>query len=181
MSNAPVLESIGQLAHVSAALIIPTVERPDHRTSLEENTSRLLDRLFEDVVVVSGRADLSFDVAGRVLEPESGDRTLLSDLALALVAAREEHVLVLAANLSWVTPDLVLALTAFPEHECVAPRINHTIQSLCCLYRREPALRATRKLIEGGESDSTVLLAQLECGILEGKDLAALNPENPSS
>jgi molybdopterin-guanine dinucleotide biosynthesis protein A len=181
MSNAPALDSAGRLANVSAALIIPAVESPNDRTSLEEKSSGLLDRLFEDVVVVSGRADLSFDVAGRVLEPESGDRTLLSDLALALAAAREEHVLVLGANLTWVTADLMLALTAFPEHECVAPRIDDTVQSLCCLYRREPALRATRKLIEGGESDSTALLAQLECGILEGKDLAALNPETPSS
>lgn len=181
MSTAAGLEPSGRLANVSAALIVPAAEHPNAQVALMAERSKLLERLFEDVVViVGGGADLSFDVTGRVIEPEPGERSDLSDLATALAAAREEQVLVLAADQANVTPDLVLALTAWPEHDCVAPRIGGAIQPLCGLYRREAALRAAREALERGESGLDAVLAELDCGILEGKDLAALLPAAPS-
>jgi molybdopterin-guanine dinucleotide biosynthesis protein A len=178
MSTASEAEPAGRLANVSAALIVPAAEHPNAQLAPMAERSKLLERLFEDVVVIVGRGvELSFDVTGRVIEPEPGERSALLDLAIALAAAREEQVLVLAADLAGVTPDLVLALTAWPEHDCVAPRIEGAVQPLCGLYRRETALRAAREALERGESDPAALLAELDCGILEGKDLAALLPE----
>lgn len=182
MSRASEVEPVGRLANVSAALIVPGAERLKPQIARMEEKLRLLERLFEDVVVVvAGGADLSFEVAGRVIEPEPGRGNALSDLVCALAAAREEQVLVLASDLAGVTPDLLLALTAWSEHECVAPMIDEVVQPLCSLYRRDPALRAARGALARGESDPTALLALLDCGILDGEDLAALIPEAPSS
>jgi molybdopterin-guanine dinucleotide biosynthesis protein A len=173
MGAASGAEPVGQLANVSAALIVPGGERANAQLALVAERSKLLERLFEDVVFVVD-ADLPFDASGRVIERDPGEGSALSDLVCALAAAREERVLVLAADFAGVTPDLLLGLTAWPEHLCVAPRMGGAIQPLCALYRREAALHAARKGLEAGESSLTAFLAQLDCGILEGNDLAAL-------
>ena len=179
MNGAREAEAIGRLANVSAALILPGVAGSNVPGTFNGEPSGLLGRLFEDVVVVvvgGAAADPSLESAVRVPDPETGERNALADLAGALAAAREDQVLVVASDLAWVTPDLLLALIAWPEHDCVAPRIDGEIQPLCCLYRREPALAVIRELLERGESDLAAVFARLDCGILEGEDLAALIP-----
>jgi molybdopterin-guanine dinucleotide biosynthesis protein A len=175
MRPAPELEPIGRLANVSAVLIVPGAAHSKAQVGLISERAQLLEKLFEDVVCVG--TDLAFDVTGRVVAPDPGRRSALGDLVAGLAVAREEQVLVLAADLARVTPDLLLALTAWPEHDLVVPRIGKAIQPLCGLYRREPALQAARVAIERGDSDLSSLLTELDCGILEGADLAALIPE----
>lgn len=179
MGAASGVEPAGQLANVSAALIVPGEERANAQGAVVAERSKLLERLFEDVVLVVD-GDLPFDVSGRVIERDPGERSELSDLVRALAAAREERVLVLTADLAGVTPDLLLGLTAWPEHPCVAPRMGGAIQPLCALYRREVALQVARKELEAGESSLTALLTELDCGILEENDLAALISETAS-
>lgn len=178
MSPAPELEPAGRLANVSAALIVPGAEHPEVEVRRMAERARLLERLFEDVVFVG--ADLPFEVTGRVVAPDPGERSALRDLATGLAEAREEQVLVLAAELACVTPDLLLALIAWPDHDLVAPRMGSAIQPLCGLYRRDPALQAARRAIQREESNLLSLLTELDCGILEAEDLAALIPQDSS-
>lgn len=178
MNGAREVEGFGRLANVSAALILPGAKGANDRDTFDGEPSRSLGRLFEDVVVVGGdAADPALASAVRVPGPESGERNALADLAGALAAAREDQVLVVASDLGWVTPDLLLALIAWPEHDCVAPRIDGEIQPLCCLYRRDPTLGVIREVLDRGESDLAAVFARLDCGILEGEDLAALIPQ----
>ncbi len=164
---------MGQLANVSAALIVPAGARASSEIALMVDRLKLLERLFEDVVIIGEQ--VPFGTCGRVIErAHTTAQSTLSDLASALEAAREQRVLVLRADLSRVTADLVLGLTAWPEHVCVVPRIDGALEPLCALYQKETALRAARREIEQEGASLARLLDEFECGILDGSDLAVL-------
>lgn len=186
MASAPRAQPDGRLANVSAALVLPTgcCEHEGTRIGRQGATSTLLRRLFEDVVIVAdaGAAepgpagDVTLAPPTRWLERDAASQSPLADLALALEAAREERQLVLAADSGFVTAELLLGLTAWPEHECVAPRIDGAVQPFCALYQREAALRALHAELARDEPSLSSFLNQLDCGVLEGDDLECLLP-----
>ena len=133
----------------------------------------LLDSFFEDVLVVGQGAAPNF-WTGQFASPERGAAGFLEGIVAALDAAREDRVLVLSAGAEGVAADLLLALTAWPEHDVVAPREAGRIWDFCLLVRRREVLDKAKQLLEEGENGSNVLIASLDCGFIEGADLAAL-------
>ncbi len=172
-----------KLANVSAALLLGGVssrmgsDKAHLDVGGEAAATRLaslLARLFDDVLLVGGEPPAA--AAGRRVADLEGPRCALRGVASALSAAREERVLILATDLIAMTPDLLLALTAYPEADAVVPRLDGFAQPLCAIYRREPALAAARKCLDAKRLALGALLDQLEVRWLEGEDLAAVDP-----
>jgi molybdopterin-guanine dinucleotide biosynthesis protein A len=104
--------------------------------------AQMLDSLFVETLLVGG--DPEADAPGRrVVDPE-GQECALRGLVGALEAATQPRVLVLATDLPLVLPDLLLALTAWPEADAVVPVDAQAEQPLCAIYRREACLETAR-------------------------------------
>ncbi|MBW2421886.1 MAG: NTP transferase domain-containing protein [Deltaproteobacteria bacterium] len=173
----------GRLANVSAALLLggasSRMGRDKSRVRvgglpLATHTARMLEDLFEEVLLVGGEPPE--DAPGRRVEDPAGPRCALRGLVAALAAAREERVLLVATDMPLLTPDLLLALTAWPEHDAVMPRDAAGQHPLCAIYRREPVLAAARERLAAGELSLGALADGLDCGFVEGPDLEALDP-----
>jgi molybdopterin-guanine dinucleotide biosynthesis protein A len=137
--------------------------------------ARCLAQLCEDVVLVGG--DPPPDAPGRRAPDGDGPRSALRGLVAALDATRAERVLVVATDLPFVTPDLLLALVAWPEADAVVPRTADGIHPLCALYRRETALAVARRNLAGERLALSALLDKLATRYLDGDDLRAVDPD----
>jgi molybdopterin-guanine dinucleotide biosynthesis protein A len=135
----------------------------------------LLSSLVEDVVLVGG--DPPDDAPGRRVADPEGPASALRGLVGALGAARSERVIVLATDLPLMTPELLLALVAFPEADAVVPCPREGPQPLCALYRREPAWKAAKARLEAGKLAVRGVLEDLEVHRLDAADLEVLDPE----
>jgi molybdopterin-guanine dinucleotide biosynthesis protein A len=135
----------------------------------------LLECLFEEVLLVGGTPPTG--APGRPVPDPPGEPCALRGVVGALAAARAERVLVLSTDLPLVTPDLLLALVAYPEAEAVVPRTDRGAHPLCAVYRREPALAVAHAHLGDGRLRLADLLAALEVAWLEGPDLAAVDPD----
>jgi molybdopterin-guanine dinucleotide biosynthesis protein A len=135
--------------------------------------ARCLALLCEDVVLVGG--DPPADAPGRRAPDAEGPRSALRGLVSALAAVRAEFVLVVATDLPFVTPDLLLALVAWPEADAVVPRTPDGAHPLCALYRREVALAAARRHLAEGRLALSALLGAIATRYLEGDDLRAVD------
>jgi molybdopterin-guanine dinucleotide biosynthesis protein A len=101
----------------------------------------------------------------------------LRGLASALGATECERVLVVATDLPLRTPDLVLALVAWPEADAVVPRDANGPHPLCALYRREPVLALARERLAANQLALRGLLDRVATAYFEGADLACVDPE----
>jgi len=137
--------------------------------------ARCLALLCEDVVLVGGNPPP--DAPGRRAPDGDGPRSALRGVVAALEATRAERVLVVATDLPFVTPDLLLALVAWPEADVVVPRTADGIHPLCALYRRESALAAARRNLAEERLALSALLDALATRYLEGDDLCAVDPD----
>lgn len=137
--------------------------------------ARLLASLFEEVLLVGGEPP--DDAPGRRVPDVEGPACGLRGVVSALEAASAERVLVLATDLPLVSPDLLLALVAWPEAPVVAPRTETGPQPLCALYAREPALAIARERLAGGHLKLEGLLESLGVQYLEPSVLARLDPD----
>lgn len=137
--------------------------------------ARTLAALVEDVVLVGG--DPPADAPGRRAPDPPGPRCALRGLVGALDACAAGRVLVVATDLPFVSPDLLLALVAWPEADAVVPRPADGVQPLCALYRRAAALDAARRALADGRLALHALLDDLETRYLDGADLAAVDPD----
>jgi molybdopterin-guanine dinucleotide biosynthesis protein A len=137
--------------------------------------ARCLALLCEDVVLVGG--DPPRDAPGRRAPDGDGPRCALRGLVAALAATSAERVLVVATDLPLVTPDLLLALVAWPEADAVVPRSADGIHPLCALYRRETALAAARRNFAAQRFALSALLAAVATRYLEGDDLRGVDPD----
>lgn len=174
----------GRLANVCGALVLggPSSRMGRDKAHLElggvtfsTRLSMLLGEIFEDVVLVGGEP--APDAAGRRVPDRPGPQCALRGLVTALQAARAERVLVLATDLPLMTPDLILGLTAWPEHDAVVPRVDGRQHPLCAVYRREPVLGVAEQRLEAGDLALGGLLEALDTSHLEGPDLAAVDPD----
>ncbi len=175
----------GRLANVSAALLLggPSAKFGSDKadvafagTSLAAHAANQLATLFEDVLIVGGPKRPS--LPGRHVEDPVGPQCPLRGIVAALEAARETRVLIVAVDLPLLPPDLVLALTAWPEAELVAPRRNGRIEGLCAIYSRDRVLPPAREQLHAKRLELRDLLAGLEGSFLEHDDLRALDPDD---
>jgi molybdopterin-guanine dinucleotide biosynthesis protein A len=134
-----------------------------------------LASLFEEVLLVGG--DPPREAPGRRVPDPPGPVCGLRGLVGALAAAQAPRVLVVATDLPFVTPELLLALAAFPEADAVVPRSERGPHPLCAVYRRESALPAARERLAAGRLKLQDLLAALDTRELAPADLTLLDPE----
>jgi molybdopterin-guanine dinucleotide biosynthesis protein A len=142
---------------------------------LATRTAHLLASLCEEVLLVGG--DPPEDARGRRVADLSGPRCALRGVASALAAATRERVLVVATDLPLLSADLLLALVAHPPADAVIPRPADGPQPLCALYRREPALVATRAALDAGRLKVLDALEGLKISWLDAGDLARVDPD----
>ena len=174
----------GRLATISAALLVggasSRMGRDKAHVELDgvpaaTRLSQLLGDLFEDVLIVGG--DPPASARGRRVADAEGPQCALRGIASALAAAEAERVLVLATDLPLVTPDLLLALVAWPEADAVVPRAADGRHPLCALYRREPVLRVANERLAAGRLQLRGLLDAVDSAYLEAADLACVDPD----
>jgi molybdopterin-guanine dinucleotide biosynthesis protein A len=137
--------------------------------------ARLLDSIFEEVLLVGG--DPPPDAPGRRVPDPEGPVCGLRGLVGALQAARDPRVLVVATDLPLLTPDLVLALVAWPEAGAVVPRTREGAHPLCALYDRDAVLPVARARLKAGRLALRELLDVVHVSYLEPDDLARVDPK----
>ena len=177
-------QGAGRLANVSGALLLGGASKQmgwDYAalepggTSFAGHIAGLLERLFEEVLLVGGSAPA--DTPGVRTADPPGPPCPLRGLVGALGAASAERVLVVASDLPLVTPELLLALTAWPECDAVVPHNALGRHPLCAIYRRDPVYEVARRRLEAGDLTLEALLDDVETGCLEGDDLASVDPD----
>jgi molybdopterin-guanine dinucleotide biosynthesis protein A len=156
------------LANVAAA-VIPGAATAPGETRAAAQIARRLASLFEEVICV--RSEPPADVRGRRASEVDGPPGVLRDIGSALAAATAERVLVVTAGAEGVSPELLLALVAWPEAEAVVPRACGTQAPACALYRREGALRAVREQLASGRSDVGAWLEALDTAYVDPQAL----------
>jgi len=177
----------GRLGNVAAALLVGGASsRMGQSKALLEldgqpmasRAATLLDVLFDDVLVVGGNGPLGG--VGRWI-PDVGEsdepRSALRGIVTALEAAHTDRVVIVATDLPFLTAELVLALSAWPEHDAVVPRDSRGTHPLCAIYRREPVLAAARERLAAGRFKLEGLLDAVDTDYIEGADLALLDPD----
>ncbi|UCE86303.1 MAG: molybdenum cofactor guanylyltransferase [Deltaproteobacteria bacterium] len=137
--------------------------------------ARTCQALFAEVLLVGG--DPPRDAPGRRIPDPPGPGSPLRGLVAALQAAHGRRVLVVATDLLLVTPDLLLALVAWPEADAVVPRSRDGAQPLCALYRTDAVLPLARRRLASEERSLHGLLDALsEVAFLEEDDLREVDP-----
>jgi molybdopterin-guanine dinucleotide biosynthesis protein A len=145
-----------------------------HGRSWSTRTALLLDRLFEETLLVGGEPEV--EAPGRRIADPEGPACALRGLVAALDAASAERVIVLATDLPLLTTDLLLALTAWPETEVVVPIDACGEHPLCAIYRRKGCLEAARENLASGRLALRTLLAGLETDRVPIDDLGVARP-----
>lgn len=144
--------------------------------ALATKLARLLGLYFTEVLLVGG--DPPADAPGKRIPDVDTEAPscALRGVISALGYTSAEGALVVATDLPLVTADLILGLTAWPEHDAVVPRRPSGPEPLCALYRRDPVLAKARTQLESGELAMQSLLGAVDTSYLEGADLDALDP-----
>lgn len=143
--------------------------RTRHAPSGATRAARLLAALFEEVLLVGGEPRP--EAPGRRVGDPPGPPCALRGLVAALAAAEAPRVLVVAAGEARLTPDLALALVAWPEAEAVVPRSAEGAHPLCALYARHAVLPVARAHLEAGRLALADLLDAVATAWLAGADL----------
>lgn len=140
---------------------------------LATHAAELLAGLCVDVMLVGG--DPPASAPGRAVEDPEGPQSALRGLCAALGAATTERVIALATDLPLVTPDLLLALSAWPEHAAVVPRNSDGTHALCGIYRVADVLPVARQHLADGVLSLRGLLDVVDTAFIEGDVLDALS------
>jgi molybdopterin-guanine dinucleotide biosynthesis protein A len=191
----------GRLANVSAALLIGGASTRMGRdkasltlsgVAMATRLARLLDAMVDDVLLVGGAPPE--DAPGRRIADVDGPASSLRGLVSALEAARAPRLLVIATDLPFVTPALLLGLVARPPAGAVVPRRSVATQALegdgvrttapsagshplCGVYDVAAALPVAREHLAAGRLALRAMLDRLQVDFVEGDDLAALDPD----
>lgn len=175
----------GLIANVSAALLTGGASRRMgfDKTYLELDGERLATRLarqlaahFEEVLVVGGVPPA--ETPGRVTPDVEGPICALRGIVSALSAAGSERVLVVAADLPRLGPELLLTLVAWPEADVVLPCRDERVEPLCAIWSRAAVLPPARAALAAGRLALHELIASLRVERLEREDLHAVDPSD---
>lgn len=173
----------GVLADVAAAVLVGGASQRMGRDKahlevdgelLAVRSARLLAAWVGDLVLVGGEPPAA--APGRRVPDVEGPRCPLRGLVGALGATRASRVLVVATDLPYLTPDLVLGLLAFPPAPVVLPRDAAGPQPLCAVYRRDDVLAPARAHLAQGHLALAALVERVGAHFVEGADLRALDP-----
>lgn len=134
----------------------------------------VLGDICSEVLLVGGSPPESTP-GRRVADPE-GPVCALRGLVAALGAARADRVLVVATDLPLVTPDLLLALIAWPEADAVVPRSHEGAHPMCALYRREKVLAMAREQLRAGRLKLQILLDAVDTSWFGPEEVARVDP-----
>jgi molybdopterin-guanine dinucleotide biosynthesis protein A len=137
--------------------------------------ARLLDGLFAEVLLVGG--DPPAEAAGRRVPDGPGPVAALRGLVAALAASTTPWLFVAATDLPLLTPDLVLAIVAWPEADAVVPRTQRGPHPLCSLYRVEAVLPVARRNLAHGSLTLRSLLDEVATAWLGPDDVAIVDPD----
>lgn len=148
-----------------------------HGETLSTRTARLLARLFEEILLVGG--DPGSDAPGRYVADPSGPRCALRGLVGALASATSPRVLVVATDLPYLSEDLLLALTAWPESGVVIPSDEDGAHPLCAIYQREICLPVARANLEAGRLSLRELFSSVDHCRVSLEDLGVMDLEPP--
>jgi molybdopterin-guanine dinucleotide biosynthesis protein A len=179
----PATRDEGRIATIAAALLVggASSRMGRDKSQLEvggvanaTRLARLLGALFEELLLVGG--DPPAEAPGRRVADPEGPVCALRGLVAALEAARAPRVLVVATDLPLLTPDLVLALVAWPEADAVVPLGTGGIHPLCALYRREPVLPLARAHLAAGRLHLRELLDAITTSYFGPDELARIDP-----
>lgn len=136
--------------------------------------ARRLDAIVEDVMLVGGTPPQG--APGRRVEDVPGDRCAMRGLVTALEAASAPRLLVVATDLPFVTPALLLALIAQPESSAIVPRPGGRPQPLCALYDVAATLPVARERFAARDYKLLAILDRLPMRWLDPPDLKELDP-----
>jgi molybdopterin-guanine dinucleotide biosynthesis protein A len=162
--NDPASRTAGRIANVTAAVFVEQGFEGDAAAFASE-----LERLFEEVLVIHPDAAPEKRTPGSVRGP-------LDRLVATLSAATKDRVLVVGSSHGRPPTALVLALTAWPERDAVMPFRNGRPDPLCAIYRRARVLDAAQEAIALGATALEDVLAGLDTGRVDGRDLVAIDP-----
>ncbi len=174
----------GRLANVSAAVLVggasSRMGRDKARLAIAgvacaTRIASLLDELFEDLLLVGG--DPPEEAPGRRVPDVTGPSCGLRGVVGALESAREERVLLVATDLPLLTPDLLLALIAWPEVDALVARDAHGRQPLCGIYRKRSALAAERERLSQGKLALAGWLDALDAHSLPTDVMTSFDPD----
>ena len=174
----------GRIANIAAALLAgggstrmgrDKARLPLAGVAAATRAAQLLDSLFEEVLIVGG--DAPVDAPGRRVPDPEGPRCALRGLVGALEATLAERVLVVATDLPLLSPELLLALVAWPDAEVVAPRVAGRIEPLCAIYSRPAALAPARARLASDRLALHELVGELALSALGDDDLRAIDPD----
>jgi len=177
-------DAAGTLASVSAAILLggassrmgtDKAQLTYEGMSYAGRISKRLGNLFEQVYLVGGEAPA--DALGQQVADEAGPRCPLRGLVSVLEVARSERVLLLATDMPMITPELVLALVAWPEADVVLPRTDFGLQPLCAIYHRERVLPCARRALEEDRLSLHGLLDECSISVLGVDELRKVDPE----
>lgn len=138
-----------------------------------------------ELVVTTGRGDelafldgLRFDgMPVRVAPDLPGPAGAMRGVASSLAAATGPLVCIVACDMPFVSPDLVLGLARRVEAEeldvCV-PRTSMGLEPLCAVWRRDACLAAAKELLAEGRERIRLLLEQVRAGYLGEDEIVAL-------
>lgn len=137
--------------------------------------AQLLGTLFEDVLLVGDGAP--HGAPGRRVEDRAGPASALRGLVTALEAAGAPRVLVVRCDLANLSPDILLALVAWPEADAVVPRDRRGDHPLCAIYARDAVLPPARAALAARDLELSSLLAAVETHTPDPADLARVDPD----
>lgn len=145
--------------------------------------ARLLDGLFEETLLVGGEWEAA--APGRRVAGSESPRCPLAGVVAALEAASRERVLVITSDLALPSPDVLLALTAWPEQDAVVSCDAEGAPS-CVIYRREAVLRFAQELLADDRLSFEALFARIDTARvtldeLGLGDLLSRPPENANA
>lgn len=135
----------------------------------------VLASLVGDLVLVGGEPPA--EAPGRRVADVAGPRCALRGLVGALEATIAPRVVVVATDLPYLTPDLILGMLALPPAQAVLPRDAHGAQPLAAVYQREPVLAHARAQLADGRLALGALLDRLDTHFVEGAALRVLDPD----
>ncbi|MEE2677945.1 MAG: molybdenum cofactor guanylyltransferase [Myxococcota bacterium] len=183
MTDAALAARDGRIGNVAGAVLLGGASRRMGRDKAAlavagvpgaTRTARLLDNLFDEVLLVGGAAPE--DCPGQRVPDEPGPRCALRGLATALAAASAPRVFVVATDMPLLTPDLVLALVAWPEADAVVPRAGGRAHPLCAVYARDTVLPVARERLAGDDLALRGVLGAVSTAWLESGDVARVDP-----
>ena len=96
----------------------------------------------------------------------------------ALEAATNPRVLVLSHDLPRLSPDLLLALTAWPEADAVVPVDAQAEHPLCAIYRRDPCLEIARAALASKRLLLRDWLAEIDTARVSLEELGFLEDDS---